>query len=90
MSTEQHRLYIVKDFAERDHEGKTATEYLIARYGMQGFGFFAGGDIVFFHDIGHRDEFAARFGGVTGHADPNPPHSGREQVSLSEFLRRAS
>lgn len=58
-------LYGVTQYRQHDTDGKTVDTYLMQRYPEGGFGFMSDRqDVLFFYDKGHRDDFAARFGGV--------------------------
>lgn len=55
-------------------DGVSVTDYLRRRYGEGAFGFVKDDRrCVFFFDEGHRDEFHARYGGLTGVAHRNNP-----------------
>lgn len=50
-------------------DGIHFEEYLTRRYGEGKFGVIKGDEkAIFFYDRGHRDEFHAKYGGLTGHA----------------------
>ena len=74
MSEEQQpqRLYVCQHFNERNDDGKTVEEYLTDRYTVADWGYFAGGKIIFFKDEGHCLDFARKFEGIVGVADPEP------------------